>query len=320
MKGPMTTQTLRGLEGLEPFHWRGDREDFPAFNPAFDSLMGGAPLAAEDMAAFRDFVNTLRFQPNPNQNLDRTLPSALAGGDPNAGRRAFLGDPSAVRSNLLEGEFRREFVCNDCHLANPGPGTKGGLSSADSLHLPQLFKFPQLRNLYQKLSFDNRPGATSVGGFGLTHDGSFASVIEFLSQPVFPALANEPVKKADLNAFLQTFDTGTAPAVGYTRTIGPASANDAAADGDWSLLEQQAAVGNIDLIAKGTVDGQLRGLLYRPGAGDYLTDKAGLGEFTRAQLRARLAAGDTLSFMGVPPGSGVRMGIDRDLDGTLDGD
>jgi hypothetical protein len=194
------------------------------------------------------------------------------------------------------------------------------LSSAESLHLPQLFKSPQLRNLYQKLNFDNRPSATSVGGFGLTHDGSFASVIEFLSQPVFPGLANEPVKQADLNAFLQAFDTGTAPAVGYTRTIGSASASDAAADSDWRLLEQQAAVGNVDLIAKGTVDGQLRGLLYRPSAGDYLADKAGLGALTRAQLRVKLAAGDTLSFMGGPPGSGVRMGIDRDLDGVLDGD
>lgn len=25
MKGPMTTQTLRGLNGLNPLHWRGDR-------------------------------------------------------------------------------------------------------------------------------------------------------------------------------------------------------------------------------------------------------------------------------------------------------
>ncbi|HZP40504.1 MAG TPA: beta-propeller fold lactonase family protein, partial [Candidatus Binatia bacterium] len=28
MKGPMATQTLRGLESLEPFHWRGDRPSF----------------------------------------------------------------------------------------------------------------------------------------------------------------------------------------------------------------------------------------------------------------------------------------------------
>src|SRR5690606_8288532 len=38
MKGPMTTQTLRGLDGTGVLHWRGDRADFAAFNPAFDAL------------------------------------------------------------------------------------------------------------------------------------------------------------------------------------------------------------------------------------------------------------------------------------------
>ncbi|NIM61449.1 MAG: hypothetical protein GTO30_07275, partial [Acidobacteria bacterium] len=32
-KGPMTTQTLRGM--LEPLHWRGDRPTMNDFNPAF---------------------------------------------------------------------------------------------------------------------------------------------------------------------------------------------------------------------------------------------------------------------------------------------
>ena len=41
---------------------------------------------------------------------------------------------------------------------------------------------------------------------------------------------------------------------------------------------------------------------------------------TRAQLRAKVLAGDTLTIMGVPVGSGTRMGIDRNLNGILDGD
>ena len=36
----MTTQTLRGLQDMEPFHWRGDRQNFQHFNGAFVSLMG----------------------------------------------------------------------------------------------------------------------------------------------------------------------------------------------------------------------------------------------------------------------------------------
>jgi YVTN family beta-propeller protein len=309
MKGPMATQTLRGLGGLEPLHWRGDRADLLAFNRTFSSLMGGAELAGADMAVFRDFVDSLRFQPNPNQNLDRTLPASLAGADPHAGRALFLYS-----------EARLGAPCNDCHAANPGPGTKGLVQAGQPLHLPQPFKVPQLRNFYQKLGLDNAAGARSVGGFGLTHDGSFASLFEFLSQPAFGHFASDPAGQANLNAFLQAFDTGTAPAVGYTRTIGPANLDDPDASRDWRLLESEAAAGNIDLIVKGTIDGQPRGLLYRPSAVAYEVDKSGLGPFPRVALRARIAAGDTLSLMGVPPGSGVRMGIDRDLDGLLDGD
>src|SRR6185503_14297507 len=75
MKGPMTTQTLKGLQGLDPLHWRGDRTNFLHFNGAFDGLLGGSVLSATDMQAYRTYINTINFQPNPNQNLDRTLPA-----------------------------------------------------------------------------------------------------------------------------------------------------------------------------------------------------------------------------------------------------
>src|SRR5205823_6355571 len=32
MKGPLVTQSLRGLAGTTPFHWRGDRANLAAFN------------------------------------------------------------------------------------------------------------------------------------------------------------------------------------------------------------------------------------------------------------------------------------------------
>src|SRR5262249_4919205 len=41
---------------------------------------------------------------------------------------------------------------------------------------------------------------------------------------------------------------------------------------------------------------------------------------THAQLAAKIESGDTLTIMGVPPGSGRRLGVDRDLDGVLDAD
>ena len=309
MKGPMTTQSLRGLDTLSPFHWRGDRADFLAFNPAFDSLMGGSQLSTADMTAYRDFINTIKFQPNPNQKLDRTLPASVAGGDPNAGRNTFLNEP-----------FTSTVTCNTCHTANPGPGTNKVIVPASLIQEAQDFKVPQLRNIYQKLNFNKATGAESVGGFGLIHDGAISNIDEFLSQPVFRSFSTDAVRKRNLNAFLLCFDTGMAPAVGYTRTVTAANVSNAAVAGDWTVLEGQARSGNIDLIVKGTVDGQRMGLLYNATSNNYQADRTGAGPFTQAQLKSKIQAGDTLSMMGVPPGSGVRMGIDRNLDGTLDGD
>jgi hypothetical protein len=309
MKGPMTTQTLRGLNTLQPFHWRGDRADFLAFNPAFDALMGGSLLSATDMTAYRDFVNTVAFMPNPNQLLNRTLPASFAGGDPIAGRNTYLNEP-----------FVGNVTCNGCHSANPGPGSNRAIIPANVLQEAQPFKVPQLRNIYQKLNFNNGVGAASIGGFGLVHDGHDPSLFVFLSRPVFGNVSTNATKKNNLSAFVQCFDTGTAPAVGHTRTLTAANVGSPPVANDWTTLEGQAAANNIELIAKGVLDGQLRGLLYRPATNDYRADETGIGPFTRAQLVQRIGAGGILSVMGVPPGSGTRMGLDRDMDGILDGD
>jgi hypothetical protein len=37
-------------------------------------------------------------------------------------------------------------------------------------------------------------------------------------------------------------------------------------------------------------------------------------------LRSSARARQRLTFAAVPPGSGLRIGLDRDFDGTLDGD
>jgi YVTN family beta-propeller protein len=301
MKGPMTTQTLRGLADLSPYHWRGDRAEFSSFNPAFDSLMGGTPLTDVDMAAYTAFVNTIRFQPNPNQNLDRTLPTSLNGADATAGRALFL--------NLNVGLN----TCNGCHTSDPGPGTSRNIVAAGEV-ATQPLKVPQLRNIYQKLDF-----AARIDGFGLTSDGAVPQ-LPLLFAKAFPFLADKPVVLADLSAFVASFDTGTAPAVGYTRTVTAANINDPAVQADWNLLEQQTAVGNIDLILKGTINKQVRGAIFRPGLNVYRCDKLGIQPLTRAALTTLISQGDTLTLMGVPFGSGLRMGVDRNLDGILDGD
>jgi YVTN family beta-propeller protein len=309
MKGPMTTQTLKGLKNMAPLHWRGDRSGFTSFNPAFASLLGGSQLSAADMDAFAQFVETMNLPPNPNQQLDRSLPATHAGGNPAAGMNTFLTEP-----------YTSTITCNMCHKVDPGPGTDKTFTSGPVMQQPQTMKVPQLRTLYQKKFFNTTAGAASLDGFGLTHDGTDPGLFAFISRPVFTNFTNDTVRKNNIAAFLLCLDTGSAPAVGFTRTVTATNLNDAAVASDWALLQNQAAVSNIDLIAKGTIDGARRGLVYDPVSNSYLSDTTGVGPFTQADLQAKIAAGDTLSITGVPLGSGVRMGIDRDLDGRLDGD
>jgi len=102
---------------------------------------------------------------------------------------------------------------------------------------------------------------------------------------------------------LLCFDTGTAPAVGYTLTL--TAANVLNSLSGWTTLQARAAAGDIDLIARGTINGALHGLLYQPSSNQYITDTTGLGPFTQAQLQTLIQNGDTLSVMGVYPGSGT---------------
>jgi YVTN family beta-propeller protein len=312
MKGPLTTQTLKGLRNTEPLHWRGDKATFNDFNGAFASLLGGTQLAAADMQAFTAFILTVRMAPNPNRNLDDTLPASFAGADPRAGENFFLN--VAFRT----GGTNPAASCNTCHSITNG-GTNRVIFSGQVLGTTQPLKTAQLRNMYHKNNFRKTVGGQSVGGYGFSHDGADATLNDFLSHPVFGSLSTSSTDKANLNAFLQSFPTGMAPAVGYSRTVSSANASSPAVTNDVALLEGQARLGKIDLIAKGRLNGVARGLYYNPVTQRYDQDAAGAPSLTWTQLQSAAASGQSLfTLMGVPPGTGVRMGIDRDADGVLD--
>ena len=314
MKGPMTTQTMRGLAGMNPLHWRGDRSNFNNFDHAFHTLLGGEPLSEDDMDTLRGFITTIVYQPNPNQNLDRTMPSVFPPGDPNA------GNPNTGRTTFINTEYRSNLTCNTCHTLPTG--TNRVIIPADALQESQAFKVAQLRNIYQKQHFVKSATTVSLSGFGLAHDGVDPDMATFLSRPVFGVFAQNTAAaqtiRRDINAFLQCLDTGTAPAVGYTRTV--KSATLASSTGDWDVLTAQAATGSADLIVRLTENGVQYGFVYRPATQDYLSNQSALGPLTRAQLEQRIADGARLTLMGVPPGSGRRMGIDRDGNSVADGD
>jgi MYXO-CTERM domain-containing protein len=72
------------------------------------------------------------------------------------------------------------------------------------------------------------------------------------------------------------------------------------------------------LIAKGVVNGKQRGWLY-VGSNSFESDAAAEANWSKSQLLTAAAQpGHAVTFTCVPPGSGRRMGIDRDGDAVRD--
>ena len=317
MKGPMTTQTLRGLPPTGMFHWRADRVNLDAFNGAFVGLMGRASsLADSEMAAFDDFVLPLVHPPNPNQFLDRTLP-----GDPGPSPV-----PSAQRGQSFFLNVRVDgniLTCNNCHASEAfGPGTNGQIIDHTALQEAQDMKVPELRNLYRKTGFTDLPGAVNKRGFGFTHNGSVDNLFDFLKFPGFNFGSTQTVADAnrrDVEQFLLCFETGMAPAVGFQITFNGPNDSDPTTVARLDTLVRQAESSFCDLVAKGRTGGQPRGWVY-VGGGMWRSDKQAESDIATASLRALGGLGSELTVTGVPKGSGTRLGIDQDRDGYRDGD
>jgi DNA-binding beta-propeller fold protein YncE len=362
MKGPMTTQSLRGMASHGPMHWRGDRTGgndaaseqpdsgtfderagFGKFNGAFPDLLGRhMPIPQGDMEAFTEFVLQLAYPPNPNQRIDNVLTA-----DQEAGRQLFdrinCGIPSAPELNGAV------LTCSSCHVidknANPGtakPGFFGtsGMSGFD--FNPQLFKVPHLRNLYQKVGMFGNPAnpgflggdngfkGDQVRGFGFLHDGSVDTVfrfthgLSFSEEFVGPGNNGIPtgpagdVQRRQLEAFILAFPTNLAPVVGQQITLTASSS--AAVGSRVDLLRQRADAGECDLVAKAKVLDQEAGFLY-VGSGRFARDRRGQPTISAATLRSLATDfGRPVTYTCVPPGSGQRVGVDRDGDGAWDGD
>ena len=308
MKGPLLTQTLRGLQGERIFHWRADRPGLASFNVAFHDLMGGQPLETTDLATFVAYVKSIRFAPNPNRNLDDTLPTTPIGASAKDGEALFLTKKNVGR------EGNTQFRCVDCHVNSTGSGGFGFTGA-----IGQSMKAVQLRGLPER---DGRKpmanGRTS--GFGYGADGSMDDLPAFLSSShrFNPLTADE---KAALQRFLLAFPTETAPVVGFARTVTAANAKTIPVVTDLQLLTAQTELGKCDLIVKGFLDDRQVGFVYDSAKKNFLRDRVSLEPMNLSQLTAALGqTHSVLTFIGVPPGSGKRLGIDRDANGTLDGD
>ena len=328
MKGPMTTQSLRGMADHGAMHWRGDRQvpindpnaealSFALFNPAFVDLVGrNTELSAADMQKFTDFTLALTYPPNPNRPLDNSLTAQQQ-----AGHDMYLDI-----NNKIDGNFAS---CNECHALNEAQGQFGSNGQISSDGVVQDIKVPHLRNLYQKvgrfgmpINGSNVPGdnvdmGNQIRGFGFLHDGSVDTVARFFGIPVF-SFSGDVVLKGQMEQFMLAFDSNVKPVVGQQVTL--TSTNTATVSNRLNLLIARAGAGDSDLIVKGIVTGAAKGWRRRSD-GLFQSDTAAGGTLTENQLSALAqVAGQSLTYTAVPLGSGIRMGIDRDEDNVLDGD
>jgi len=360
MKGPMTTQTLRGMVNHGAMHWRGDRADqngnvnnpdisFRNFRVAFPGLVGRETQIPEsDMQAFSDFILQVYLPPNPIRNLDLSLTA-----DQQAGRNFMTG--SRRSDGLVADLFGVEtgFNCVGCHTLNAANGHFGGNGEASFENETQIIKIAHLRNMYTKVGMfgmpavdffvnsDNGHKGDQIRGFGFIHDGSTDTLFRFLRATVFrdnngvgfdggggPDGVTGDIKRRQTEQFLLAFDTDLAPVVGQQITLTSTNAATvgsridlliARANANFTLKGSPGAK-ECDLIVKGNVDGVARGWL-RLASGEFRSDRSVEPLLSDAQLRALAATpGQELTYTCVPPGTGLRSGIDRDLDSYYDQD
>jgi sugar lactone lactonase YvrE len=353
MKGPMTTQTLRGMSTHGGMHWRGDRVtgffgtdpcNAPGYAPAnstnapcdeelsfrnfivaFEGLIGKeGTINGGQMQQFTDFILQVQLPPNPVRNLDNSLtPSQSDGRDvwfscgPGTTECAPL-DPNAT--DTVED-------CDGCHSLDPLNGFFGTGGEQSFEGEPQNAKVPHNRNMYQKIGMFGVAG-NQVRGTGFLHDGSVDTLKTFVSSGVFNLT---PAEEDDLEQFMLAFPTDLAPIVGQQVTIGPGNFGVTDVNDRITLIDTRAGVsfeslvlgGSVtecDVVAK-TVEGGVEKGYVRQSDGSYLPDDNGAA-ISEATLRAKAnPAGDaqTITYTAVPPGSGTRMGVDRDGDTLLNG-
>ena len=204
VKGPMVTQSLRGMANHGPMHWRGDKTDdsapgsnyqpdtgiyneqvaFTKFNEAFVNLHGrDSELSTQAMNEFTNFALELMYPPNPIRHLDDSLTTAQLAG------QAFFFNPSEIVDTA--------FHCNGCHIvdrtANEGSTNKPGFFGTDGKNtfafIQQFLKIPHLRNMYNR-----------VGMFGMANNRKYLADDPFTGMPEGLDPFNNP---DDFNTFFQ---------------------------------------------------------------------------------------------------------------------
>ena len=158
---------------------------------------------------------------------------------------------------------------------------------------------------------DGQVLGTQIMGFGYLHDGSIATLLVFFASPTFQFPAPQRDNQADVVRFVMAADSNMAPIVGQQVTLHANSPEAVLSRLD--LLEQRASITaprpECDLVARGLID-QLRYSSLLQADGDYLDTDGARRESASLRSMAR-AAGNSVTFTCLPPGTGERLALDR---------
>jgi len=323
MKGPMTTQSMRGLPRHGPMHWRGDRTGtnpvggetleeaaFKEFNEAFIGLMAREEeISDADMQKFTDFALQIAYPPNPIRALDNSLNSVEAFGE------------TLYRQGVIRGDNGNLEICVTCHIINEAAGIFGttGTMAFNSQPGEKDFKIPHFRDQYQKVGMHGWSFSSptfkgdQIRGYSYNHNGATSTTF-ILDDLRLPA-----DQLAGLRAFLFAFPAESAPVLGQQVTVSQETASKSIARLDLLMAQGQvtAPIPECDLVASGFVDGVFRGW-QMTRSGQFLPDDAVDVLNTEEMKSLAQAPGNRITFTCTPWGSGRRIGIDQDEDGLFD--
>ncbi|MCA8941324.1 MAG: hypothetical protein KDB80_02085, partial [Planctomycetes bacterium] len=212
------------------------------------------------------------------------------------------------------------------------------LNSADP-NTQRPLKIPQVRDMHQKTGFDLL-ALRNTQGFGYTHDGAVDTISHFLSEIVFNHTpGNEVQDVADLSALMLSYSGSGMPKGDVSDPDvppGPIGKNSHAGVGfQWTIRSSQlssedvliltemfaqeaAAPDDIAIVVKQNHPSGQSGWYH---AGNFVMQSSVAAySMPLVDLLNSIGPGKEATFLVVPDGTKVRIGVDRDADGWFDAD
>lgn len=290
--------------------------------PDIDTGAGIRGISEEDMRKFRLFVNTIFYPPNPEQPQDRIVPGSLPE-DPEDvndltptlaegfggslwGMEVFFNLPMV---STVGPDTTFTTTCIDCHAPPSGSSHTATLlfAAIDGSTLTATedhpFESAALRGLVPRemwLHDDfTDDGTHIVSNTALLHPGTPDFQIDKDFAPTAGAALVTSINTFLFNffpvsgfaiplvKFTREFDTGIAPAVGRSYTVGT---NSTANNDEFEFLETQVERGNIGLAVFERKSGTKKGYWYDPTTGLYVEEGT-----SNTQTRSNLFTNATTS-------------------------